>query len=132
MRYTLKEVYNQAITDTNSTINKMGRGVFVISLGVKLQHFPSKTEILNCSKGGDYYRELDDQEYEFFFEFGWKKGVLLIALSNCNYKLQLIEDRMKTEMNTRKNDKHIQNLKTRRDNVLKKYAKYKIKLNQLN
>jgi len=131
MSFTLQEIYDQALNDSKASVNKSGKNVFVISLGVKIQYFPSKIEILNCSKGGDYYKELDKQEYSFFYEFGWKKGVLLIAINNCNHKLQLIEDRMKTEMNTRKNDKHIQNLKTRRENVLKKYAKHKLKLNQI-
>jgi hypothetical protein len=129
--YTIQEVYNQAIQDRTATKNTIGKATFIVKLGVKLQAFPSKIEILNCSKGGDYYQEMNEEEYSLFYINGWKKAILLVALSNCNHKLSLIESRMKTEMNTRKNDKHIQNLKTRRDNVLKKYAKHKIKLNQI-
>jgi hypothetical protein len=53
-------------------------------------------------------------------------------MSNCVHKLGIIEERIKKELNTRKNDKHIQNLKTRRETLLNKYAQLKQKLNQIN
>ena len=43
----------------------------------------------------------------------------------------LIEERIKKEVNTRKNDKHIQNLKNKREKALQKHAELKLKLNQL-
>tara|TARA_R100000935_G_scaffold29558_1_gene49903 strand:- start:12916 stop:13314 length:399 start_codon:yes stop_codon:yes gene_type:complete len=132
MKYTLKDIVKQALEDRSSVMSTLPQGFSVIGLGVKLQSFPSQTEILNCSKGGDYFKEIEISEYNYFFNNGWKKGKLKVAINNCLYKLDLIEVRMKEEMNTRKNDKHIQNLKTRRENVLVKYAKHNQKLNQLN
>ena len=41
------------------------------------------------------------------------------------------ENKIKTELNTRKNDKHIQNLKTRRENLLNKYTNLKTEFNNL-
>ena len=42
------------------------------------------------------------------------------------YKLKIIEHRIKQEVNTRKNDKHIQNLKNRREkNINKIYSSQK-------
>ena len=58
-------------------------------------------------------------------------GTIKLSISNCKHKLELIEDKIKTELNTRKNDKHIQNLKSRREALLQKYANLKIKLNKL-
>ncbi len=128
--YTLKEIVNQATKDSTAVVNKLPLGVSVMGFGVKLQDFPSKTEILNCSRGGHYYQEISEEEYSYFYINGWKKGKINIAINNCLFKLNLIENRMKIEMNTRKNDKHIQNLKTRRENLLIKYADLKLKLNQ--
>ena len=48
---------------------------------------------------------------------------------NCKRKLNLIEQRIKKEVNTRKNDKHIQKLKTTRENLLIKYSKRNKQLN---
>jgi hypothetical protein len=75
---------------------------------------------------------LDEDEYNIFYHGGWKRGSVNLSISNCLFKLGLIEDKIKTEVNTRKNDKHIQNLKNRRENILNKYTKLKQKLNQLN
>ena len=52
-------------------------------------------------------------------------------MSNCLHKLSIIESRIKTELNTRKNDKHIQNLKNRRETLLNKYTNLKTELNNL-
>ena len=89
MIFTIDEIFEQASSDRSSAKSKVEKGEFIIKLGVKIQRFPSKTEILNCSKGGDYYREMNNMEYSYFFNNGWKKGVLLIALNNCNFKLNL-------------------------------------------
>tara|TARA_R100001463_G_scaffold42546_10_gene89123 strand:+ start:16 stop:411 length:396 start_codon:yes stop_codon:yes gene_type:complete len=129
MIYTLDQVMEQALDDSAGVKSTMPQGVSVISNGIKIQRFPSKTEILNCSRGGHYYQEILPNEYDYFIENGWKKGKVQMAINNCLFKLDLIERRMKVEMNTRKNDKHIQNLKTRRENLLKKYADLQIKLN---
>ena len=48
---------------------------------------------------------------------------------NCKRKLNLIEQRIKKEVNTRKNDKHIQKLKATRENLLVKYSKRNKQLN---
>ena len=50
-------------------------------------------------------------------------------MMNCKRKLNLIEERIRAEVNTRKNDKHIQKLKTTRENLLLKYSKRKQQLN---
>ena len=132
MKYTLKDIVNQSVEDTTAVSSILPKGLSVMGGGVKLQAFSSKIEILNCSKGGHYYQEIEEDEYDYFLENGWKKGKIQIAINNCKHKLELIERRMKVEMNTRKNDKHIQNLKTRRENLLKKYADHNVKLNQIN
>ena len=131
MVYTLKDIVNQAQKDSTAVVSTLPKGLSVMGNGVKLQSFSSKIEILNCSKGGHYYKEIEEDEYDYFLENGWKKGKIQVAINNCKHKLELIEKRMKVEMNTRKNDKHIQNLKTRRENLIKKYADHKVKLNQI-
>ena len=131
MKYNLKEIVDQALEDSTAVTSILPKGLSVMGSGVKLQSFPSKIEILNCSKGGHYYQEIEEEEYSYFLENGWRKGKIQVANNNCKHKLELIERRMKVEMNTRKNDKHIQNLKTRRENLIKKYADHKVKLNQI-
>ena len=131
-QYNLEEVMQQALEDQKTIKSILPKGVSVIGHGVKLQKFSDKIEILNMGKGGDYFKECTPEEYEMFYERGWVEGSILLRMNNCVYKLKIIEDRIKTEINTRKNDKHIQNLKARRENLINKYSQLKQKLNQIN
>ena len=47
---------------------------------------------------------------------------------NSIRKLKMIEQKMKEEVNSRKNDKFIKNLKTKREFVMNKYSYYTKKL----
>lgn len=109
----------------------MSKGISIIGAGVKMQKFKEHIEIFNMNKGGDYFKPLDDDELDLFLESGWKVGSINLAISNCKHKLELIEKKIQNEVNTRKNDKHIQNLKNRRESILLKYTDHKLKLNQV-
>jgi hypothetical protein len=50
-------------------------------------------------------------------------------MKNCLHKLGLIEIQIQKELNTRKNDKHMHGLKSRRATLLLKYADLKLKFN---
>ncbi len=130
--YSLEEIWTQAIGDASAVRQRVPKGELIIGSGVRIQRFGDRIEMLNMNKGGDYYKILDEDEYNIFYHCGWKRGSVNLSISNCLFKLGLIEDKIKTEVNTRKNDKHIQNLKNRRENILNKYTKLKQKLNQLN
>ena len=107
----------------------MPKGVSVIGRGIKIQKFDDKTEILNLSKGGMYYKECTPEEYELFFKHGWALGSKYLKISNCLYKLKIIESNIQQEMNSRKNDKHIQNLKSKREKILNQYTNTKKEIN---
>ena len=126
-----KDIMTQALEDPKSTKNVLPKGVSVIGRGVKIQQFDDGIQILNMGKGGDYFKECSNEEYDFFYRDGWRKGCTQVSMSNCLHKLSIIESRIKTELNTRKNDKHIQNLKNRRETLLNKYTNLKTELNKL-
>ena len=125
------DIMKQALEDNKSIKNILPKGISVIGRGVKIQEFDDGIQILNMGKGGDYFKECSDEEYDFFYRDGWSKGCTQVSMSNCLHKLSIIESRIKTEMNTRKNDKHIQNLKNRRETLLNKYTNLKTELNNL-
>ena len=126
-----KDIMTQALEDPKSIKNVLPKGVSVIGRGVKIQQFDDGIQILNMGKGGDYFKECSNEEYDFFYRDGWRKGCSQVSMSNCLHKLSIIESRIKTELNTRKNDKHIQNLKNRRETLLNKYTNLKTELNKL-
>ena len=126
-----KDIMPQSFEDPKSIKNVLPKGVSVIGRGVKIQQFDDGIQILNMGKGGDYFKECSNEEYDFFYRDGWRKGCTQVSMSNCLHKLSIIESRIKTELNTRKNDKHIQNLKNRRETLLNKYTNLKTELNKL-
>tara|TARA_R100001530_G_scaffold60360_3_gene43647 strand:+ start:9189 stop:9611 length:423 start_codon:yes stop_codon:yes gene_type:complete len=129
--YSLEEIYTEASEDADAIHTALPTGVSVINYGVKLQKFSTQIELLNCGRGGDYFRELTSKEYKFFFKYGWREGGIRLSMGNCKRKLGMIEERMREEINTRKNDKHIQKLKVQRENIVKKYAGYNNKLTKI-
>ena len=128
---TLTEIFNEAMLDPRAIITRLHHGESIINKGCKIQKFNDRIEILNMGKGGDYFSVCTKDEYEFFYIHGWKVGVIQLAISNCEHKLNIIQERIKKEVNTRKNDKHIQNLKNRREAIMVKFTNYKRKLNQV-
>ena len=125
------DILKQALEDNKSIKNILPKGVSVIGRGVKIQQFDGRIEILNMGKGGDYFKECNPLEYDFFYEEGWRKGCMKVSMNNCLHKLDIIDGKIQTELNTRKNDKHIQNLKNRRENLLNKYTNLKTEFNNL-
>tara|TARA_R110000751_G_scaffold289374_1_gene395602 strand:- start:236 stop:652 length:417 start_codon:yes stop_codon:yes gene_type:complete len=131
--YSIEDIYSQSLKDRESIQTLKPLGFSVTNHGVKIQKFLSKTEIMNCNRNGDYYQECNEDEYELFFIHGWKKGGLRLSMMNYKRKLDMIENKIRNERNTRKNDKHIKKLKTNRENLLIKYSvrqKQLIKLNE--
>ena len=53
--YSIEEVYLQALKDYSAIHQVLQNGDSVINMGVKIQKFNDYIEILNCSKGGDYF-----------------------------------------------------------------------------
>lgn len=100
--------------------------------GIKIVHDTKSKDIIiyNTTRGGDYYEELTD-ELNYFFEGGWRYGVYKIALENCKHRLNKIEVSMRNEVNTKRNPKQIQSLKTARIRVLSKYNYISNKLNKI-
>ena len=131
--YNPSDIWFQALDDEQSHKQFTKKVTVILGKSVRLQKFENSyhIEFYNLNKGGDYYKLLDEQELQLFLDHGWKAGQIHLIILNCIFKLNLIEQKIKTEVNTRKNDKHIQNLKTRREGMLVKYTKNQRKLNKL-
>jgi len=103
-----------------------------LSYGIKIVKYDDDDSIViyNTAKGGDYYQELTEEQYEMFFKEGWKIGVLKMALERYTSKLSLIEQRIKEEINGRNNTNYLEFLKETRTNTLNNYYNVTQKLNQ--
>lgn len=129
--YSKEQIYKQATSDPRAIQTTMPNGEGVINNGVKIQKFPSKIEIINLSRGGDYFQECTQDEYNYFYRYGWSEGAIRLCVSNTKRKLNMIEEKIREEVNTRKNNKHIKWMKSRRDNLLIRYAERNKQLNKI-
>jgi len=131
--YTLQDIMNQAREDEYA-IDLSGDGFSSKLLyGCKISqcHETKKIDLLNTSKGGDWYTFVDEEDVKVFLEKGWRIGVYELSLSNYRTKLDKVEQAIKREMNGRRNPKQIQSLKNSRQNIMERYSKINYKLNQI-
>lgn len=133
MKYNLEDIWVQALEDTYA-ISLDGKGYqsrMVYGLKIVKDDETNKIELINATRGGDYYREINAEELEVFLEKGWRYGVYVLSLSNYRLKLDIIEQKIHKEMNSRKSKKQIDILKGSRKRVMNKYSEINYKLNQL-
>ena len=133
MKDSLEDICVQALEDTYA-ISLDGKGYqsrMVYGLKIVKDDETNKIELINATRGGDYYREINAEELEVFLEKGWRYGVYVLSLSNYRLKLDLIEQKIHKEMNSRKSKKQIEILKGSRKRVMNKYSEINYKLNQL-
>jgi len=129
----LNSVFEEAKLDEYSGVldSKGAEARIVLAIKITRDRESGDVEILNTSKGGDYYKEISKDEYELFIKKGWRYGVYVLYLSNCRLKLNSIEIRINEHI--QENIKTtLEMLQTRRKVILNNYAKVKNKLNQIN
>lgn len=80
---------------------------------------------------GEVYEELNQGEYDILCENGWRKGVLKLVLNSYQVKLDKIAERVKFEINTRRNDKHLKSLKSSRQQIMDSYLKIVTQISKL-
>ena len=128
----LHEVFEEAVKDHATTSLNGNEYDARMSYGVKIikYHEDNSIEILNTAKGGDYYMEIEEDEYNLFFEHGWVEAVCKMALIKYKERLDVIEQKVKDEINGRNNSKYLTFLKDTRRNTLNKYYYITQKLNK--
>lgn len=85
--------------------------------------------IMDMTKGGDYYQEININEYSYFKTLGWKRAIYVLYLSNCRTKLSRLETRIQNALVNNVSIKTIRKLKASREQILRNFNKVKIKLN---
>lgn len=129
--FSLLEVFNQAEDDHHSKLLKRKgvRSFMCYGFRVDKEIESEKIKIIDMTRGGDFYREVSQHEYNTFQTLGWKKAIYVLYLSNCRTKLSRLEDRIKDAMVNNESVKLIRKLKASREHILQNFNKVKIKLN---
>lgn len=90
-----------------------------------------EVELFNVAVNGDYYQKLTEKEVNTFLAGGWRYGVYVLSLSNNRTRLDSIEKSIRREVNGEARESTLRNLRARRQNVVEKYNKMNLLLNQL-
>lgn len=71
----------------------------LMDMGTKMIYYPfrRRIELYNMTLGGDFYEEFKPDEYEYFLDYGWKKGTHWMARKNYKRRLALLQTRLKME-----------------------------------
>jgi hypothetical protein len=65
---------------------------------------------------------MNPEEYKFFGELGFVDAVHIVVKKTYKRKIDLINDKIKAEINTRNNKKHYDSLKLKRETLINKYS----------
>lgn len=121
--YKLEDIFETALKDYSTRILD-GEGYQArLLFGIKIikDGETNKIQIFNTAKGGDYYQEASPDEYAVFYNEGYRAGVYYMAKRNYKFKLNVLERKIKAEMNGKKNLKTIEFLKDNRLRLLNNY-----------
>jgi hypothetical protein len=136
----LDSVLEEALLDGHTGVldNKGVEARILLGIKIVRDRESGEVEILNTSKGGDYYQEISSKEYDVFKQKTWRHGVYVVYLSNCRRKLNFIEASINAYIkeSAKRNSMpsiklKIEALQSRRLVILKKYTEITNKLNQL-
>jgi hypothetical protein len=101
-----------------------------LSYGIKIvRNKDMSVSLFNTFKGGDYYQELNDDEYGIFLEKGWKHGLYKLCIKRYREKIDTINLKLRDEKNTRNNSRYIDFLKSTLKDTFDKYNTITKKLN---
>jgi hypothetical protein len=127
------KVFQEARNDQGTTILDGLGYETCICLGVKISkdNATGEIKIYDPSKSINYYIEIEQPLYKLFKSLGWKKAVLTITLDKYKDKLERIKRGINKEMNASQSQKRLNFFKESRKQILKKYYKLTVKLNQL-
>ena len=133
--FSIDQLLDQAIKDGNSARLDAGETEALISWGVKFKRYLDWNENysyeLIVAYEGDMYKKLPDLHEHVLKEYGWKKGVLSLALARCNDRVRTYEARIRNVDGTPKadNKKYIDTASRALENAINKSQSIQLKIN---
>jgi len=112
---TLTDIYNETIE-------------YVLSRSFKIQKNEEDIRIYKFI--GYFWSEINKEEYQTITDKGWVLGTISLSLSNISDQLDTIENKIRTEVNNRKNKKYLITLKRRRSELMNIYSQLLKQINK--
>jgi hypothetical protein len=117
-----EEIFNQASTDPLATKLVTPYSVSYIYKGIKIENTDGDIKIYNTKIIGDSYTEICDDQYQVFYDLGFRVGVYNVCIFNYNNSLNGIQSKIRLELTNRNNQKHYHSMKSHRVHIMNKYT----------
>lgn len=117
-----EEIFHQAKFDSLATRLITPYSESYIYKGIKIEKTETDIAIYNTKILGDTYTEISDDQYEVFFNLGFRMGVYNLCIFNYNCSLNGIQSKIRTELTNRNNQKHYHSMKSQRSYIMNKYT----------
>lgn len=115
-----QRIFEEAYNDGLSVRVTKPDSISLIYRGVKVENVDGNIRVLNMNRGGDFYKEVTPEQYEVFFEKGFRKGVYDVCLDNYKRALDMLSIKIRNEVSKRNNVKHYEALKEYRNTIMNK------------
>jgi len=92
----------------------------IIYMGIKIEKNGNDVRLINTKKGGNFYKEVTDEQYDMFFENGFLIGVYNVVKANTERSLNIVTETINEELTGTRNEKKYEYLKTKRMNLMNK------------
>jgi hypothetical protein len=108
----LKDLFNEAEADPDSfpCCNNGLHCYFFEGIKIVKCSKTGEIKIFNTHKGGQFYKELSDEELTCLYRHGWKRGCFVIILKSNRRKIEAIEAQLRTLPKTNGNENLIKKL----------------------
>jgi len=116
------KVFNEAYNDRLSVRIITRDSVSLVFRGVKVENKDNNITVYNTNKGGDFYREVTPDQYQVFFDKGFRHGVYEVNTSNYKDTLDMLSIKIRNEVASRNNLKHYNMLKEYRNTIMQKLS----------
>ena len=92
----------------------------IIYMGIKIERKGNDVRLINTKKGGNFYKEITDEQYDMFFKNGFLLGVYNVVKVNTERSLNVVTETINEELTGTRNEKKYEYLKTKRMNLMNK------------
>jgi len=92
----------------------------IMYMGIKIEKRDGDIRLLNTKRGGNFYKEVTEDEYDMFFENGFLLGVYNVVKRNTERSLNVVTETINEELTGTRNEKKYEYLKTKRINLMNK------------
>ena len=115
-----QKIFDEAYDDILSVRLTTPSSISLIYRGVKVENVDGNIRVLNTHRGGDFYREVTPEQYNIFFEKGFRNGVYEVCLDNYKRALDMLSVKIRNEVSKWNNVKHYESLKEYRNTIMSK------------